>query len=70
MIICSNRRLSTLEVRVSFDRICLEMSQGEFDDISKIKTYIRGYLRLQVNRKKTGWAKGIPRFDIKKYKVV
>ena len=51
MIICSNRRLSTFEGRVSFDRICLEMSQGEFDDISKIKTYIRGYLRLKVNGK-------------------
>lgn len=29
---------STFEVRVTFDRICLEMSQCEFDDISKKKT--------------------------------
>ena len=58
MIICSNRRLSTFELRVSFDRICLEMSQGEFDDISKIKTYIRGYLRLKVNGKKLAGQRG------------
>ena len=54
LIICSNRRLSALEV----DRICLEISQGEFDDISKKKTYFRGYLRLKVNGRKLAGQRG------------
>lgn len=58
LITCSNRRLSALEVRVSFDRICLEISQGEFDDISKKKTYFRGYLRLKVNGRKLAGQRG------------
>ena len=49
---------STFEVRVTFDRICLEMSQGEFDDISKKKTYIRGYLGLKVNGRKLAGQRG------------